>query len=134
MGLSLTMGLSVLAAGAAAAQGVAGRGRTSGASPAYYNPYMNPILNPALTQRPMDPAVPLLYLMGANDAAGGLGSGRLSGVRPANDGGKLAQSMARTMATPGAGASRYFHRGPSQSTGRPTGFQRQNRYFGKNGR
>jgi hypothetical protein len=127
----VAVGLVVLGGSDGLAQG------PSRSAPLNRNPYLNPVLNPALVGSPTDPAVPLLYLMSVNDAAGGIGSGRLSGVRPApreGDGGKLQSSMTRTMATPGAGASRYFQRGPSRTTGRPTGFQRQNRYFGQNGR
>ena len=48
----------------------------------YMNPYTNPFLNPYATQYPMSGPDAALSFLAAQQATGGLGSGRLSGVRP----------------------------------------------------
>lgn len=47
----------------------------------FVNPSFNPYLNPYMTVVPTDPELGLLYLLGAQSARGGLGSGQLSGTR-----------------------------------------------------
>jgi hypothetical protein len=96
------------------------------------NPYLNPVLNPGLLQQPGGRDALWLYLLSANDANGGIGSGRISGVR-------AAEVKAHTsgfppeMSRPGAGASRYFNRAPARPAPRPIGAARQGRHFRQNG-
>src|SRR4051794_34339570 len=63
-------------AGGAAGQGVGGTGTAAGpfANPAM-NPYLNPYLNPYMTTAPMGRDAALLYLLAAQRAGGGIGSG-----------------------------------------------------------
>src|SRR5690242_16903078 len=49
----------------------------------YANPYANPFLNPYMTQVPVQ-GNPALYFLAAQQQNGGIGSGRLSGTRPAS--------------------------------------------------
>jgi hypothetical protein len=105
----------------------------------FANPYMNPFMNPYATMQPMDRSAMLLYLLKSRDATGAIGSGQLNGSRPAPGGAKVdgkrrAAEMPRTSMTPGGGASRYFRRAPETAQGRAAYFERQNRYFGNNGR
>ncbi len=105
---------------------------------AYANPYtspaFNPYLNPYMTAVPISPDLGLLYMLGAQNARGGLGSGRISGVRSAEEGtdrhqpysvpptmGRAsrplstgAARMPYTLAHPTAGAERYFQRVPDR--------------------
>lgn len=79
----------------------------------YMNPYTNPFLNPYATQYPMSGSDAALSFFAAQQATGGLGSGRLSGVRPSGREGAVAlapRAPASTTAVPGAAASRYFNR------------------------
>src|SRR5260221_694055 len=49
----------------------------------FLNPYANPLINPALNQQQsMTPANAALYFFAAQQATGGIGSGRMSGARP----------------------------------------------------
>jgi hypothetical protein len=129
----------------ARAQGIpSNAGMTPGSMLAnpYANPYMNPFLNPYMTQGTMGRNSLLLYYMSAQQANGGLGSGRISGVRPgpAPSGPapaaqrRSAAEMPTSMSTPGGGAARYFQRGPTAAVGQKSYYQRHNRYFGNNGR
>ncbi len=110
----------------------------------YLNPYLNPFLNPMMTQsaQPMRPTDALLYMYAAQQASGGIGSGRISGVRPG--GARAGQPTAtpayepdetqRVSDIPGAGAAGYFNRGQShpQRTGRY--YNRPGRYYGNKSR
>src|SRR4051794_34391924 len=78
-------------------------------NPYLMGPYANPYLNPALTQYPTSRDAALLYLLGAQRASGGVGSGALGGpgaARPAP-----AAEMPGSLMVPGGGAARYFQRG-----------------------
>jgi hypothetical protein len=139
--------LAVTGIGTAPAVAQTGPSSTAGtfgsmmASP-YANPYMNPFLNPYMTQGSnMGRTNTLLYFFSAQQASGGLGSGRLSGSRPSTatkPGSPAARrapaEMPRTSQIPGGGAARYFQRGPVAAASRQNYYQRYNRYFGNNGR
>ena len=98
----------------------------------YMNPYTNPFLNPYATQYPMSGSDAALSFFAAQQATGGLGSGRLSGVRPAGREGAVAvapRTPNATTAVPGAAASRYFNRG-LPATGGPRGhYNRPSSYY-----
>jgi|GEM_PF-5878822 len=83
----------------------------------YTNPYANPFLNPFMTQMPANGNA-ALYFFAAQQANGGIGSGRLSGVRPAPAAPEPAASSddRRLTDIPGGSASRYFNRGPKSPT------------------
>lgn len=132
----------------------------SAATP-FANPMMNPFMNPYMTQNNYDRTSTLLYLQAANQANGGLGSGRISGTRPfpktpaerledrkrrawtqsghpepltQRPSGRRPAEMPRSMSNPGGAANAYFQRGPvAQADGRPY-FDRHHRYFNQNGR
>ena len=99
----------------------------------YVNPYMNPYLNPAATQQPMTAGNALLYLYGANQAKGGLGSGRLSGSRPQATTRRVAE-LPNSAASPGGGAARFFNPGPVNANGAGRYYNQRGRYFMNNGR
>jgi hypothetical protein len=108
------------------------------ASPVAANPYFNPYLNPALTQGRVPGDAALLGLMSARDAAGAIGSGRMSGVRrgpDGPDGNRPPAQVPRTHMVPGASASGYFGRGPERdgSSGQRHFNARYGRYFSNNG-
>ena len=149
LALGLGIGLSV-GAGAASARAqampAAGTSTTSAGAMGwmsnpymnpYANPYLNPMFNPYVAQAGMTPGNAGLYFYAAQQMSGGLGSGRLSGVRPAPGSttttGKPAQTAATTKETahtsntPGAGASRYFNRNFATSAGPPRYYNRQTR-------
>jgi hypothetical protein len=123
--------------GAASAQ--AQVGSTSGAGSSYANPFLNPAYSPY-----MNPAAAqgrdagFLYLLAAQRASGGVGSGMLGGTHAtAATASRPAAEMPRSAMVPGGGAARYFQRGLSGGGGvAPPGayYQRHNRYFGSNGR
>lgn len=77
----------------------------------YTNPYANPFLNPFMTQTPVNGNA-ALYFFAAQQANGGIGSGRLSGVHPAPAGAEPPASSddRRLTDVPGGSASRYFNR------------------------
>jgi hypothetical protein len=85
------------------------------ASP-YGNPYLNPYLNGSVP-----PDLALGAILTARNARGALGSGVISGTRPAPGAAQPTGRAARSRALPGEGAERYFGRAPD----RPAG----NRYF-----
>jgi hypothetical protein len=97
------------------------------------NPYLNPVFNPGLLQEPAGRDALWLYLLKANDANGGIGSGRISGVRAAEEGAHTA-GYPPQISRPAAGASRYFNRAPARPAPRPLGAGRQVRHFRQNGR
>jgi hypothetical protein len=131
--LGLVLGL-MPSASFAQGNGRVGTSRVPGAGGTVRHPYFDPVVAAALVQRPVDRSVPLLYLLSANDAAGGIGSGRISGVRPGPEAARRPAEMPRVMSRPGAGAAHYFQRSPAPATGRAGGFGRHNRYFDQNGR
>jgi hypothetical protein len=143
-GLGLTA--LILVATTAAAQdtrtpkGLGGTAANRGAATMFAtNPYFNPYLNPALTQGRMPGDAALLGLLSARDAAGAIGSGRMSGVRrgpnDAADANRPPARMPRTHMIPGASASDYFRRGPGrpESGGQRLFNARYGRYFSNNG-
>lgn len=125
---------------------------TQGANPLtnpYMNPYLNPYLNPAMTTGTVNRNDSLLYLYAAQQMPGGLlgarqpaatsaspspprsVASRSAGVRTSG------AEMPRSVMQPGAGASRYFNRGPAAgpATSLPGAtFMRHDRYFSSNGR
>jgi hypothetical protein len=132
---------ALLEPGAASAQFGGAGSATSGtgtplsmmANP-YMNPYMNPYLNPLATQQPMTAQNAMLYMYMANQANGGLGSGRLSGTR----GGAATAAKSRVAempytAHPGGGAARYFNPGPRAANGAGRYYNQSGRYFQNNG-
>lgn len=103
----------------------------------YANPYTNPFLNPYMTQQPVQGNA-ALYLFAAQQQTGGIGSGRLSGSRPAP---RAAQpppldpeDERRITDRPGAGASGYFNRAAQPPAAAGRYFNRANRYNRVNGR
>jgi hypothetical protein len=83
-------------------------------NPYLNNPYMNPFLNPALmgTNPQTNAQGMAMYMLSMNQAAGGIGSGRISGTRPeasAPATGATHDSR-RVTDIPGARAARYFNR------------------------
>lgn len=98
----------------------------------FANPTFNPYLNPYMTAVPVEPEAALLYFLAAQRASGGIGSGRPSGVRAAQEGtdrryGASSTTpatagagvrgpalMPRSVAAPGSGAERYFGRLPDR--------------------
>jgi hypothetical protein len=125
----------------------------------YANPYTNPMTNPFLNpyMAPFTQAGPqnlAMYMFAAQAASGGIGSGQISGVRPApgtsrtSAASRTAASRAsaaaadlsqretaavRTSDIPGAGASRYFGRTTQQSAGASPYFNRSGRYYSSKG-
>jgi hypothetical protein len=98
------------------------------------NPYLllNPTLNP-MGGQPMNGNTALLYLYAANNANGGLGTGRISGTR----GGVAPKSRVAEMpytAHPGGGASRYFNPNGSVGVGAGRYYNNHGRHFQNNGR
>jgi hypothetical protein len=123
----------------ASAQSARGTARTSPmagtpgafANP-YMNPYTNPFLNPYATLYPMSGQDAALSFLAAQHANGGLGSGRISGVRPSGRDGGLAVAPPApngTTAVPGAAASRYFNRGLPASSGPRAHYNRPSPYY-----
>jgi hypothetical protein len=109
----------------------------------FANPALNPYLNPYMTAQPMTPQASLLYFMAAQRATGGIGSGRISGVRPGPEPspvprgaeGRRASPRGATRREPAGAAAGYFHRGYSTTRPeQPPTFGRNNRYFPDNGR
>jgi hypothetical protein len=152
LGLGLILGPGAMRARAQNAGAVASTaGSTSSLSwmsnPAlnpYANPYLNPMFNPYAAQVGMTPGNAGLYFYAAQQMTGGIGSGRLSGVRPA-PGTAPAQKTAahtpettretpHTSNTPGAGASHYFNRNFATSAGPPRYYNRQTRQHPSNSR
>ncbi len=86
-------------------------GRTPGAEPG-----MIPYMNPAMTLAPMDRETAWLYLLSMNQARGGLGSGRLSGSRPARVTPMPEEGI--SISAPGGAAAGYFGRGASSNSPR----------------
>jgi hypothetical protein len=149
------IGLALAPRGAYAQFGTGAVGGASGGLPAtasqmanpYTNPMMNPFLNPymaafsqpATTQNTAQNAA--MYFFAAQAASGGIGSGQLSGSRPAPGAGRSsASSRAATAATrsqketgavrisdiPGGGAARYFGRSAQSNAGPSSYFNRPN--------
>jgi hypothetical protein len=94
---------------------------------------MNPFLNPYMTQQPINGNL-AVYMFAAQQANGGIGSGRLSGTRPARPTAPAAPAAPsgdgrRASDIPGANAARYFNREyqPPMVSGRY--YTRQGRYF-----
>ncbi|HMB04676.1 MAG TPA: hypothetical protein VKP69_13160 [Isosphaeraceae bacterium] len=109
----------------------------------YTNPYANPFLNPYLapfTQAgPRDAA---LYFIAAQQAAGGIGSGQLSGVRPGPASARASAAAThqqagpgsvRTSDIPGAGAAHFFGRSYRPGAGADRYYNRQGHYYSSRG-
>jgi hypothetical protein len=80
---------------------------------------VNPYLNPYLATTNVPPDVALYYMLQAQKASGGIGSGAISGVRDLEQGRRgqtasKAKNSATARAATGQGASRYFQRGPNR--------------------
>jgi hypothetical protein len=102
----------------------------------YANPYLNPFLNPYMAQTPTSAGNAALYLFSAQQANGGIGSGRISGVRPgpsAAPAPAAAASNRRVSDTPGASAARYFSRGTPAGAGLGRYYNRQGRHYPNSG-
>lgn len=123
----------------ASAQLARGAARTSpmtrapgGLANPYMNTYTNPFLNPYATQYPMSGTDAALSFFAAQQAAGGLGSGRLSGVRPSGREKSVAIAPGTpnaTMAVPGAAASRFFNRSQPAGDGPRGHYDRPSSYY-----
>jgi hypothetical protein len=116
----------------------------------FMNPYANPFLNPMMTQTPVSPGNAALYFLAAQQMSGGIGSGRISGSRPAPGAGRngakggpgtQANGGPNTPATrgasnrPGALAARYFDQNfPTTNSGPKRYYDRQTRQFPAIGR
>ena len=146
------MVLGVLALAATLTGRVQAQSPTQGANPLtnpYMNPYMNPYLNPSMTTGTVSRNDALLYLYSAQQMPGGLlgarqpaatastpsaprtVAARTAGVRTG------VAEMPRSVMQPGAGAARYFNRGPVSgpaATLPGAKFMRHERYFSSNGR
>ena len=109
----------------------------------YTNPYANPYLNPYAATLSTSPTNAALFFFAAQQTNGGIGSGQLSGTRPARGAATTAaqappaqENKTRTMDTPGAGASHYFGRSPRPGGMGPSVdryYSRYNNYYLKNG-
>jgi hypothetical protein len=109
----------------------------------YTNPYLNPFLNPYMASfTQADPRDAALYFFVAQQAAGGIGSGQLSGVRPGPASARASATAARPQAEPspvrtsdipGAGAAHYFGRSYRPSAGTDRYYNRQGRYYSSRG-
>jgi hypothetical protein len=103
----------------------------------YTNPYANPFMNPYMTQYSTSPGNAALYFFAAQQANGGIGSGRLSGVRPGPGAATAPPPRDRPddARPPGVPSSvaRYFQRG-YQSAGTGPHYNRQGRYYSQNRR
>lgn len=122
----MAAGLCVMVmAGAARAQGPGGG---PGA------PVGNLWMYPALAGQPVDRGALWLGMLSAHNAAGGIGSGRLSGTRGGGGSRQPVALIPNVMDTPGAGASGYFNRAPARPAPRPIGMGRQSRHLRQNGR
>jgi hypothetical protein len=140
--VAVCLGTAPGAVRAQVGQGVVGTG-ASGSTPGFFgnpfaNPYLNPYLNPYMSQSTMRPGDAALSFIAAQQALGGIGSGQLSGVRPPR-GTATAPVPARGQTTnssmvPGGNAARYFNRSYQPATGAGSYYNRQGRYFPKNGR
>jgi hypothetical protein len=105
----------------------------------YANPYTNPFLNPYMTQGQIQGNA-ALYFFAAQQANGGIGSGQLSGTRPARRAAAPApppraqDDTRRATDIPGAGAAGFFNRSyrPATSVGRY--YNRTGRYHPSNAR
>lgn len=98
------------------------------------NPYLNPYLNPYMTQTQMAPGTAALYFMAAQQANGGIGSGRLGGpksVAMARAAGSSEKEDPRTGTAnvPGAGASKFFNRNYPTSLSKIPQYHRPARQF-----
>ncbi|MFO0910351.1 MAG: hypothetical protein U0794_18735 [Isosphaeraceae bacterium] len=110
----------------------------------FTNPYMNPFMNPyageAISNNGVTPSQAAMYFLAAQQANGGIGSGRLSGTRPdpAAARGKAAGTTPeprRTDAnTPGSTASHYFNRSFVSQMGTRRLYNRQNGQYPSNRR
>jgi hypothetical protein len=115
----------------------------------FMNPYANPYLNPVATQTntPMSAGTAALYFLAAQQANGGIGSGRLGGPQGLSQPGATARTGragagsrapgssptdAQRLSgsnTPGAGASRYFNRDYQANQSASRYYSRQTRHF-----
>lgn len=153
LGIGLCLGPGLLAPAARGQE--TGGGPTAVSNPAsagwlsnpmmnpYANPYLNPAMNPYSAQAGMTPGNAGLYFYAAQRLSGGLGSGQLSGVRPApgaaagpavQRGGTArvpatVRETPRTSSVPGANASRFFNRSAQASAGPPSYYNRNTRHF-----
>lgn len=147
LGFGLGFGLGQSEARAQAGGGAAGRSSPGVNANPYANPYLNPFLNPYMAEAAQAQGNPALYFIAAQQATGGIGSGRLGGPnsvfnsRPA--GGRAAAGVGASAPrgasnVPGASASRFFNRGgqTTQSKAPVVGryYNRQDTHFPNNGR
>jgi hypothetical protein len=103
----------------------------------YANPYLNPFINPYMTQTNVGARNTLLYMMAAQQMNGGLGSGQLSGSRPAaSASARKAPAAApakepspRAPGVPGGRTARYFNRSYAEGGGLTRYYGRQDSYF-----
>jgi hypothetical protein len=107
------------------------------------NPYMNPLINPYATQQVTTPGNAALYLFAAQSMYTGIGSGRISGVRPGPGGSKAngrdkdagpASAHRSASNTPGGNAARFFGRSQPAPAARASYYDRQARYFPQTGK
>jgi hypothetical protein len=122
----------------------------------YTNPYTNPFLNPYMAQGQTTPGNAAVYFFAAQQASGGIGSGRIggpnsvlnargAGSRTGNGTGvgvagreETGGRTRRASDVPGAGASRFFNRGTAAGAiNAPVAthyYDRQTRHFPNSGR
>ena len=134
---ALMVSAAMLAAGPRGAEAQSSGSASMYANP-IMNPYMNPFMNPYMTQtQTTQPGNLLMYMYAANQANGGIGSGRISGTRPSPSAPAPAASdvpMKRASDIPGGGAAGYFNRGPIQNLRNGQHYNRSGRYYENNGR
>lgn len=142
----ILMGLTACGAwlGAEEARAQVGQGGAGTTPPAaglvnpYMSPYMNPYLNPSQTTNATSRSDAMIYLWMAQQQQGGLLGPRPTAASRASSTGSRVAEMPRSAMQPGAGASRYFSRGPASvgrgNEGLGKRYQRLNRYYGNNGR
>lgn len=131
-------GTGVVVAQGVPAGGAPVRSGTVGANP-FSGSYANPYLNPLMTQQAMSPGQAALFFLAAQQAKGGLGSGKLGGPAsglksPGEEVKSPSEGGPRGSNTPGARASSYFNRSIPSKAGARAYYNRQIRYFPENGR
>jgi hypothetical protein len=102
---------------------------------------MNPFLNPyAAMYAPANPQNAALYFFAAQQSNGGIGSGQLSGSRPAPGAASSVAPAAvaarpdrRVSDTPGGGAQRYFNRSVKGGSVPERHYNRYGNYYSANG-
>jgi hypothetical protein len=113
---------------------ISGAAGSSGLANPYVNPYLNPYMNPFMMQNQVSPGNAALYFFGAQAAAGGIGSGQISGVRPgprtmvARQPAERAAENAREQPGVPSSVSRYFGRSQPRSA-TANYYNRHGRYY-----